>query len=101
MRQPSPPRIEEPSPPPIQEKSPQDSDQDFSEFDIEDRTIFSEIIENSKFSIFLANSKFENVNNYDYFNNLSKKIKKNLLIVPFVKKYQENFTKNHNYYILY
>lgn len=73
----------------------------FSEFDIEDRSNFSEIIEKSKFSIFLSNSKFEKVNNHDYFNNLSKKINKKLLIVPFEKKYQENFTKSHNYYILY
>jgi hypothetical protein len=73
----------------------------FSEFDIEDRSNFSEIIEKSKFSIFLSNSKFEKINNHDYFNNLSKKINKKLLIFPFEKKYQENFTKSHNYYILY
>jgi len=73
----------------------------FSEFDIEDRSNFSKIIEKSKFSIFLSNSKFEKINNHDYFNNLSKKINKKLLIFPFEKKYQENFTKSHNYYILY
>jgi hypothetical protein len=73
----------------------------FSEFDIEDRSNFSKIIEKSKFSIILSNSKFEKIKNHYYFNNLSKKINKKLLIVPFEKKYQENFTKSHNYYILY
>jgi len=73
----------------------------FSEFNMEDRKMFYKVIENASFSLFLSNPNFEDVSNHVFFNDLSKKINKKLLVIPFEKKNQPGFTKAHNYYILY
>ena len=59
------------------------------------------VIENARFSLFLSNPNFEDVSNHVFFNDLSKKINKRLLVIPFEKNNQLSFTKAHNYYILY
>ena len=73
----------------------------FSEFNMEDRKMFYKVIENAAFSLFLSNPNFEDVSNHVFFNDLSKKINKKLLVIPFEKNNQQIFTKAHNYYILY
>ena len=72
----------------------------FTEFNLEDRNKFLEVIKNAQFSMFLSNNEFENVDNELFFYELSKKVNKNLLVIPFKKKNQRGFTKRHNYYIL-
>lgn len=72
----------------------------FTEFNLEDRNKFLEVIKNAQFSMFLSNNEFENLNNELFFYELSKKVNKNLLVIPFKKKNQRGFTKRHNYYIL-
>lgn len=72
----------------------------FSEFPIYLRNKFEKLIKNSKFSLFLANVEFENVKNEKYFQDLAKKIQKNLVVKDYYYPEQDNFTKKHKYFIL-
>lgn len=73
----------------------------FSEFPLNLRNEFEKIIKNSKFSLFLSNTEFENIKNENYFQSLAKNINKNLTIKNFYYPEQDPFTKKHNFYILH
>ena len=73
----------------------------FSEFPIQTRKLFEDIIKKSEFSIFLANEKFENISNHAYFENLSKNLNRHLKIVPYIHRNQPGFTKKHKFFIIY
>jgi hypothetical protein len=73
----------------------------FSEFPMQTRKLFEDIIEKSKFSIFLANENFENVSNHAYFKNLSTNLNRYLKIVPYIHRNQPEFTKKHKFFIIY
>ena len=72
----------------------------FSEFPINLRDKFENLIKKSRLSIFLSNVEFENVKNEKYFQDLAKKIEKNLVVKDYYYPEQDRFTKKHKYFIL-
>lgn len=73
----------------------------FSEFPINLREKFENLVRLSKFSLFLSNTFFENVENEKYFKNLSYKINKKLTVKDFVYPNQDKFSKTHKYFIFH
>lgn len=73
----------------------------FSEFPINLREKFENLIRLSKFSLFLSNTIFENVENEKYFKNLSYRINKKLTIKDYIYPNQDKFTEKHKYFILH
>lgn len=73
----------------------------FSEFPLNIRSKFEKLIKMSKFSLFLSNEIFENVDNKKYFKDLTNKIGKKLLIKDYYYPEQDRFTKKHKYFIIY
>ena len=72
----------------------------FSEFPINLRNKFENLIRKSRLSIFLSNVEFENVENEKYFQELAKKIDKKLIVKDYYYPEQDKFTKKHKYFIL-
>ena len=64
------------------------------------RDKFENLIRKSRLSIFLSNVEFENVKNEKYFQDLAKKIEKNLVVKDYYYPEQDKFTKKHKYFIL-
>lgn len=73
----------------------------FSEFPINLRKKILPIINNSDFSIFSFQHKFENINNYQYFNKEIKKLKSRfeIKIKPYYFYNQSLFNKTKHYYL--